>query len=73
MTEARGFRRLSEASVQARTGRGWAAWLVALDAHGMREKGHTETARWLQEEHGVSPWWAQAVVIRYEWERGLRA
>ncbi|MCH7760228.1 hypothetical protein IIA15_02345 [candidate division TA06 bacterium] len=38
----------------------------------MKEKGHTLTARYLGEKYGLSGWWAQAVTIRYEWERGLR-
>ena len=51
-----GFRRIGDASVRARTGKGWEEWLAVLDAHGMTENGHAETARWLQREHGVSPW-----------------
>jgi hypothetical protein len=39
----------------------------------MKEQGHRLTAKHLQEAYGVSPWWAQAGTIRYEYERGLRA
>ncbi|MBF8268023.1 MAG: hypothetical protein HW388_1531 [Dehalococcoidia bacterium] len=67
-----GFRRIGDEAVQAKTGKGWEEWLAILDAWGMREKGHTLAARHLQHDHGLSPWWAQAVTIRYEWERGLR-
>jgi len=35
-------------------------------------KGHTQAAKYLRDKHGLSDWWAQAVTIRYEWERGLR-
>jgi hypothetical protein len=38
----------------------------------MKKKGHTESAKHLREKHGLGPWWAQAVVIRYERENGLR-
>ena len=73
MAEARGgFRRISEEAVRAKTGKGWEEWYAILDACSAKEKGHTRTARHLLEEHGLSPWWAQAVTIRYEWERGLR-
>jgi hypothetical protein len=67
------MRRISDESVKSKTGKGWAEWLVILDAWGTRDKGHTTTAKHLREAHGVDPWWAQAVTIRYEWERGLRS
>ena len=70
--ETPGFRRIGDKAVRARTGKGWEEWISILDAWGMKEQGHTLTARHLQEKHGLSPWWAQAVTIRYEWERGLR-
>lgn len=67
-----GFRRISDEAVLAKTGKGWEEWLRILDEWGMEEKGHTLTAKHLQEEYGFGPWWAQAVTIRYEWERELR-
>ena len=66
------FRRVSDDSVRRRTGKGWNEWLTVLDDYGAAEKGHAESARHLRESHGVSPWWAQAVTVRYEHERGLR-
>ena len=66
------FRRISEDSVRRRTGKGWAEWLSILDEWGAAKHGHTKSARHLREVYGVSPWWAQAVTVRYEYERGLR-
>ena len=66
------FRRLSDDSVRRRTGKGWDEWLRLLDDWGAEQRGHTESARYLREAHGISPWWAQAVTVRYEYERGLR-
>ena len=66
------FRRISEDSVLRRTGKGWAEWLGILDEWGAADEGHTASARYLRETHGVDPWWAQAVTVRYEYERGLR-
>lgn len=68
----RGWRRISNDAVLAKTGKDWDEWFTILDAFGVDEKGHTATAAWLRAEHGVSPWWAQAVTVRYEHERGIR-
>ena len=67
-----GFRRLSEESVRGHTGKGWAEWLAILDAWEMRAHGHKLTAKHLEQTYGLTGWWAQAVTIRYEYERGLR-
>jgi len=67
-----GFRRISDESVRARTGKSWAQWFRILDRWRAPEKGHTASARHLRDRYGLGPWWAQAVSIRYEWERGLR-
>ena len=67
-----GFRKISDEAVRARTGKGWEEWVQILDDWDAKEKGHTKSAKHLLEHYGVSPWWAQAVTIRYEWERGLR-
>ena len=73
MTEKKpGFRRIGDQAVLARTGKGWEEWYAILDAWAAGEKGHTQTVRHLREDYEIGPWWAQAVAIRYEWERGLR-
>ncbi len=63
----KGFRGISEEG----TGRTSAEWYRILDEWGAREKGHTLAAHLLR-EYGLSPWWAQAVTIHWEYERGLR-
>lgn len=55
-----------------RTGRWTEEWDGILDEWGAREKGHTLAAKHLREEYGLSPWWAQCVVIRWEHAKGLR-
>ena len=67
-----GFRRISEEAVKAKTGKVWGEWFTILDKWGVKEKRHTQSAKHLREHYGLSPWWAQAVTIRYEWEMGLR-
>jgi hypothetical protein len=66
------FRKMSSDAVKARTGKDWKAWFTVLDKFDLTKKGHTASAKFLREKHGLSNWWSQAVVIRYEWERGLR-
>lgn len=67
-----GFRRISDEAVRAKTGKGWEEWFRVLDTWGAKEKGHTQSAKYLLDYYALSPWWAQAVTIRYEWESGLR-
>ena len=66
------FQMISDDAVQAKTDKVWRDWFRILDKFGVKEKGHTQAARYLRDKHGLSDWWAQAVTIRYEWERGLR-
>lgn len=57
---------------ETKTGKGLEDWFKILDMWDAREKNHTQRARYLSEHYELSPWWAQAVTIRYEWEKGLR-
>ncbi len=68
----KGPRGISDEVVRARTGKGSDEWYRLLDEWGAADRGHTLTARHLAQEYGLSPWWAQCVTIRYEWEKGLR-
>ena len=68
-----GERSISDGAVRERTGKTWKGWFGILDRWGARTKGHAATARYIEERHGVTPWWAQSVTVRYERERGLRA
>jgi DNA mismatch repair ATPase MutS len=67
-----GFRRISEEAVKTKTGKVWGEWFTILDTWSVKENGHTQSTKHLREHYGLSPWWAQAVTIRYEWEMGLR-
>ena len=66
------FQKIGEDAVRARTRRAWQDWFRILDKFDLKEKGHTQAAKFLRDKHGLTDWWAQAVTIRYEWERGLR-
>jgi hypothetical protein len=67
-----GFQRITEKTVKAKTGKIWEEWFTILDSWGAKEKGHAQNVKHLREHYELSPWWAQAVTIRYEWEKGLR-
>ena len=67
-----GVRAISDEKVIEKTGKGWQAWFKILDDWDAPTKGHTASAKFLREEYDVPPWWAQAVTIRYEWQRGLK-
>ena len=64
---------MTDASVVAKTGHGYAHWFAILDAFGAAAKGHTASARHLREDHGVNGWHSQGITVAYERERGLRA
>ena len=64
---------VSDEAMQRRTGRVWEEWFALLDAWGGAERKHPEIARWLEEEHQVSGWWAQSITVGYERARGMRA
>lgn len=64
---------MTEAAIATGTGAGWDHWFGLLDGWGGTERSHTDIARFIREEQGVSGWWAQAVTVGYERARGLRA
>jgi hypothetical protein len=64
---------LPEDTVTRATGSGWQQWFTRLDEWGAAARSHTEMARWLAAEQGVSSWWAQSITVAYEQARGLRA
>ncbi|HEX2295364.1 MAG TPA: DUF4287 domain-containing protein [Actinomycetota bacterium] len=55
------------------TGRTREEWFAVLDERGAAERGYRDSARWLVDEHGLSGWWAQKLVVEYEQARGVRA
>lgn len=62
----------SNALVVERTGRPWREWYLLLQSWGARDRTHTEIARWLRDEQGVSGWWSQELTYRYELASGRR-
>jgi uncharacterized protein YndB with AHSA1/START domain len=64
--------RMSDAAVQAKTGKTWKEWFAILDKAGARKLSHQDIVKHLHEHEGVGPWWQQMVTVSYEQARGLR-
>lgn len=58
--------------VRERTGRSWDEWRELIDASPVAGDGHGAVATWLQQEHDVDGWWAQAVTVGWERITGRR-
>jgi hypothetical protein len=64
---------MTDAAITKGTGQRWDDWFRVLDDWGAATKPHPEVARYVNAEHGIDGWWAQAVTVGYERARGLRA
>lgn len=60
-------------TVKNATGRTQDQWYSLLDKWGAPGRPYKEIAGFLTDEHGVSRWWAQKLIVEYEQERGVRA
>jgi hypothetical protein len=63
---------MSDAAVEAKTGRNWAQWFAVMDRAGCAAMPHKAIATHLHERHRVPAWWCQMVTVTYEQARGLR-
>jgi len=64
------FGKISDEKVKEKTGKSWKQWFRILDALDVKTNGHRFPSMTLFHKHRLSPWWSQAVTIRYEWECG---
>jgi Domain of unknown function (DUF4287) len=58
--------------VRSSTGREKEEWFALLDDWGAVGREYREIAGWLTEEHEVTKWWAQKIIVEYEQARGVR-
>ncbi len=63
---------MSDAAVQAKTGKNWRQWFEILDAAGARKMDHKGIVAVLNGRYKVGPWWGQMVAVSYEQAWGLR-
>jgi uncharacterized protein YndB with AHSA1/START domain len=59
-------------TILVKTGKSRGDWYAILDAFDCRSNGHKATAKFLEEVHGVGPWYAQTITVDYERARGIR-
>lgn len=64
--------RMSDAAVQAKTGKTWSEWFKLLDNAGAKKMNHKEIVAYLKEHHNPGAWWQQMITVTYEQARGLR-
>ncbi|MEX0755019.1 MAG: DUF4287 domain-containing protein [Actinomycetota bacterium] len=64
--------RVSDETIEEKTGKTWDAWFSILDSWGARDSKHPEIARFLNTEHEVPGWWSQTITVAYERSRGMR-
>lgn len=62
----------SDEVIRDNTGRGWDEWRALIEGWPGHEEGHGAVASWLQDEHGVPGWWAQALTVGWERISGRR-
>jgi hypothetical protein len=72
MPEKTIFAKISDEKVKEKTGKSWKQWFKILDDLDIATNGHRFASMTLYNKHKLTPWWCQAVTIRYEWERGFR-
>jgi hypothetical protein len=70
--ESESSQAISDEAVRAKTGKAWPEWFAILDAAGATNMSHKEIVAYLNEQHGVGPWWQQMVTVTYEQARSLR-
>lgn len=63
---------MSDAAVQAKTGKTWKQWFAILDKAGAKQMTHQEIVKCLNTRYDVGSWWQQMITVNYEQVRGLR-
>ena len=53
----------SDETIKRGSGKSWDEWFAILDTWGATKRSHGEIARYVNEKHGVSGWWAQTVTV----------
>lgn len=68
----KGYKDIKEEVIIKRTRRSFSDWWKILDKFNVKKNGHKAAANFLVNTHKVDAWWAQVLVIRYEYEKKFR-
>lgn len=68
----KGYKDIKEEVIVKRTGRNFYEWGKILDRFDVKKNGHKAAANYLMIMHRVNPWWAQVIVVRYEFEKKIK-
>jgi hypothetical protein len=67
-----GPRAFDDAKFLEKTGKTFTEWKKILDDFDVIKNGHTAAAKFLRSEYNTPDWWTQSIVVKYEWEVGLK-
>lgn len=64
--------KISDEKVIEKTGKSSAEWYAILDSWEVAEKKYYTMTKYLENELKLNHWWANVIVIRYEYLKGIR-
>lgn len=64
--------KISDETLTKKTGKSSAEWYAILDSWEAPEKKYYTMTKYLENELKLNHWWANVIVIRYEYEKGIR-
>ena len=68
----KGYKDIKEEVILKRTHKIYGDWKKILDKFNVEKNGQKAAAEYLKNKYNVNPWWAQVLVIRYEYERKIK-
>jgi len=68
----KGYKDIKEEVIIKRTRRSFTDWRKILDKFDVKKNGHKAAVDFLVNDHQVNSWWAQVLVIRYEYEKRIK-
>ncbi len=68
----KGYKDIKEEVIIKRTRKSFADWRKILDKFDVKKNGHKASVNYLVSTQKLNPWWAQVLVIRYEYEKKIR-
>ena len=67
----KGYKDIKDEVIVKRTKRSFGDWRKILDKFDLKKNGHKASVQFLIDKYQVNSWWAQVIVIRYEYENKL--